>query len=144
MTAKAGYSTPLLNVADVERSIRFYSLLGFETIDVQHAGSSVVWARMQCEGGALMFMRAEGEEPAVPRDRFSLYLYTPDLPAMCSQLAAAGVPVGPVTHPEYMRSGEVCISDPDGYVVFIGHWGVTEHEEWELERQKKQAAGVIQ
>jgi len=35
MTAKAGYSTPMLHVADVGRSLRFYALLGFETIDTE-------------------------------------------------------------------------------------------------------------
>jgi hypothetical protein len=30
MTVKAGYSTPMLHVADVARSLRFYALLGFE------------------------------------------------------------------------------------------------------------------
>ena len=33
MSIKAGYSTPMLHVGEVERSIRFYELLGFETID---------------------------------------------------------------------------------------------------------------
>jgi len=28
MTVKAGYSTPMLHVADVARSLRFYALLG--------------------------------------------------------------------------------------------------------------------
>jgi hypothetical protein len=29
MSIKVGYSTPLLHVAEIERSIRFYELLGF-------------------------------------------------------------------------------------------------------------------
>ena len=35
MSVKAGHSTPLLHVADVARSLRFHSLLGFETIDTE-------------------------------------------------------------------------------------------------------------
>lgn len=33
MTAKVGYSTPLLHVSSVEQSIRFYEQLGFATVD---------------------------------------------------------------------------------------------------------------
>ena len=36
---KAGYSTPMLHVADVEHSIRFYQLLGFKLIDAESIGS---------------------------------------------------------------------------------------------------------
>jgi len=32
MNARAGWCTPMLHVADVERSIRFYRLLGFELV----------------------------------------------------------------------------------------------------------------
>lgn len=40
------------------------------------------------------------------------------------------------------RSGEICVKDPDGYVVLVGHWGKSEHEEWEkrLEQKKKDGA----
>jgi len=38
MTVKAEHSTPLLHVADVERSLCSYALLGFETVDVERAG----------------------------------------------------------------------------------------------------------
>src|SRR5712692_9520909 len=35
MTAKATYSTPMLHVAEIEKSIPFYELLGFATIDTE-------------------------------------------------------------------------------------------------------------
>jgi hypothetical protein len=35
MNVKAGYATPLLQVTDVERSLRFFALLGFTTVDVE-------------------------------------------------------------------------------------------------------------
>ncbi len=142
MAVKAGYSTPLLHVADVERSVRFYALLGFETIDVERGGDSIGWARVHCQGGAIMFVRAE-EPQQSPHDRFLLYLYTPDLPALCEQLVAAGVDVGPIGHPAHMRSGEVRVRDPDGYTLLIGHWGDEEHEAWERQRERKRAEGLI-
>jgi len=58
MSVKAGYCTPLLHVEEIERSIRFYELLGFATIDTDRA-QPLGWARLHCEGGALMLVRAE-------------------------------------------------------------------------------------
>jgi len=58
VSVKAGWLTPLLHAADIETSIRFYELLGFTTIDTDRA-TPVGWARLHCEGGALMFLRAE-------------------------------------------------------------------------------------
>lgn len=146
MTVKAGWSTPLLHVADVERSLRFYGLLGFETIDIELDDETVVWGRAHCEGGALMFLLSDEEEhpvPKEPHDRILLYLYTPDLPALRTQLESAGVETGPISHPIHMRSGELCLSDPDGYVVLIGQWGEEEHTKWEASRQAKREAGLI-
>ena len=139
MSVKAGYSTPLLHVADVARSLRFYSLLGFETIDTDGPDDCPSWARAHCEGGALMFL--EAEEPLEPaRQAVSFYLYTPDLPALREHLVAAGVEVSPIEHPGYMRSGEIRLKDPDGYGIFVGHWGTAEHEAWERRLAERKAA----
>jgi hypothetical protein len=43
MTAKAGCSTPLLPVAEMEKSIPFYEPLGFSTIDTDRC-VPVGWA----------------------------------------------------------------------------------------------------
>lgn len=142
MSVKTGYSTPLLHVADVERSLRFYSLLGFETVDLERTDGTIGWARAHCEGGAIMFVQIE-ESRVSGHDRFLLYLYTPDLPTLCAQLADAGVEVGPISYPEYMRSGELCLKDPDGYTVLIGHWSNREHEAWERQREAKRIAGLF-
>jgi len=139
MSVKAGHSTPLLHVADVDRSLRFYSLLGFETIDTEGPEDCPGWARAHCEGGALMFVQAE--EPVDPaRQAVSFYLYTPDLPALRAHLVASGVEVSPIQHPEYMRSGEIHLKDPDGYGIFVGHWGKAEHEAWEKRLAGKRAS----
>jgi len=134
MPPKAGYCTPMLHVADVVRSIRFYEKLGFTLID--HEGTNpICWARVHCEGGALMFLRNE-EEPMHPAKQAVLfYLYTPDLPALREHLLAQGVEVSAISHPPHMQSGEVCLRDPDGYFIQIGHWGEKEHAEWEKNRK---------
>jgi catechol 2,3-dioxygenase-like lactoylglutathione lyase family enzyme len=144
MPPKAGYSTPLLHVADIARSLRFYELLGFETIDTEGDPSCLGWARMHCEGGALMFLAAEEDHGARDSghgpDRILFYLYTPDLPGLREHLVAQGVEVSPIKYPDYMRSGEVMLKDPDGYVVLVGHWGKPEHEAWERRLAEKKKA----
>lgn len=125
---KAGYSTPMLHVAEIERSIRFYELLGFTTVDTDRC-TPIGWARLHCEGGAVMFLRAE--EPLDPRAlAVLLYMYTPDLAGLREHLKANGVTVPAVQHPPYMPSGEVCLRDPDGYTVLVAHWGDAEHAAW--------------
>ncbi len=126
---KAGYSTPMLHVADIPRSIRFYEHLGFETVDTEGAADCPFWARQHCEGGAIMLLAAE--EPFDPSvQSVLLYMYTPDLAALREQLLAAGVAVPPIHYPEYMPSGEICLKDPDGYTVLVAHWGDAEHSAW--------------
>ncbi len=128
MTVKAGYSTPMLHAQEIERSIRFYELLGFEVIDTD-ACTPIGWARIHCEGGALMFLRAE--EPMKDVSHSVMFvMYTPDLPALREQLIAAGLNVPPINYPEYMPSGQISLRDPDGYLVDINQWGDKEHKEW--------------
>jgi catechol 2,3-dioxygenase-like lactoylglutathione lyase family enzyme len=52
MAPKAGRATPMPHVADMARSIRFYELLGLELVDTQ--GEPPGWARLHCEGAAIM------------------------------------------------------------------------------------------
>src|SRR5437660_5171566 len=91
MSVNVGYSTPLLHVADIERSIRFYELLGFATLDTDR-GKPLGWARMHCEGGAVMFLRAE-EPVDASAQAVLLYMYTPDLIRLREHLLASGIKV---------------------------------------------------
>jgi catechol 2,3-dioxygenase-like lactoylglutathione lyase family enzyme len=128
MGTKAGYCTPMLHVKSIEASILFYERLGFKVIDTDRC-TPIGWARLHCEGGALMFLRAEHEVD--PRTQGVLfYMYTPDLAGLRTELVAQGVEVSPITRPEYMPSGEVSLRDPDGYCVLIGHWGEADHSAW--------------
>ena len=145
MPAKAGYWTSMLHVADVKRSIAFYESLGFELIDTEGDGGSIGWARLHCEGGAIMLFLAEEEHPvevsriqAVPA-----YMYTEDLAGLRERLHAAGAKVSKINHPPYMRSGEIRVEDPDGYVIFVGHWGDAEHSAWLARIEEKRRAGTL-
>ena len=139
MTAKAGYSTPLLHVANIENSIRFYELLGFTTIDTDRC-VPIGWARLHCDdGSAIMFLRAERPIDSSAQ-AFMLYMYTPELKGLRERLVAAGVKVPPINYPEYMPSGKINIADPDGYKIEIAHWGKVEQQAWE-ERLKTSPKG---
>jgi hypothetical protein len=77
MNIHVGNSTPLLEVDEIESSIRFYELLGFSAVDTDRE-EPLGWARMHCEGGAVMFLRAGGPADASAQT-VSLCMYTPDL-----------------------------------------------------------------
>jgi catechol 2,3-dioxygenase-like lactoylglutathione lyase family enzyme len=131
------YSTPLLHVRSIEDSVRFYQLLSFRVIDTDGC-EPLGWARLHHEGGALMFLRAE--EPVDPtRQGVALYMYSPDLAGLCEHLKTNGVKVPPVSHPPYMKGGEVLLRDPDGYAIFVGHWGEAEQKEWEAQLAARKA-----
>jgi hypothetical protein len=135
MIPKAGYYTPLLHVNSIEESMRFYALLGFEAIDQMGEHGRLGWARMHCEGGAIMFLRAE--EPHPPKKKFEVLfaMYTPDLLAFREHLLASGVQAPAIAYPEYMPSGSLSLVDPDGYIIDIHHWSPNEHDRWENERK---------
>ena len=133
MTAKAGYSTPMLHVAEIERSIQFYGALGFTTVDTDRC-KPLGWARLHCEAGAVMFLRAE-EPVDTSKLPLLLYMYTPDLTGLRAQLLAQGIDAPAISYPGYMPSGELRLADPDGYVVLVAHWGKTEQDAWEKRLQ---------
>ncbi|MCC6320583.1 MAG: hypothetical protein IT438_04005 [Phycisphaerales bacterium] len=132
--------TPMIHVADVERSVRFYALLGIATGDClrDHAGRAF-WAGMGEREARIMFAAASG--PVVPEDQaVILYLYAPDVAALRTHLLASGLHdggrytgcAGPnggrsvafeITRPDYMPAGEFRIADPDGYCLLIGQLG---------------------
>ena len=122
-TAKATGLIPMAFVADVQRSIDFYALLGLAVRNTFHnPQEQLVWAHVQCEGAELMFSIAS--DPVVPSQQAVLfYLYSPDLVALRNHLLAKGVKVSPITYPHYMTKGEIRVDDLDGYCLLIGQAG---------------------
>ena len=117
---------PMIRVAEVERSAKFYELLGFQIGNyVPREAPPMHWAWLYQPGapnwktGAnLMLVRSKeqsgGEQPVV------LYLYAADLVALRQQLIGMGVNVSAITYPEYLPKGEFELHDPDGYTVMVG------------------------
>ena len=121
--AKATGLIPMAHVADVQRSVEFYKMLGMELrASLKGSTNGLQWAHVACEGAHLMFARAS--EPVVARQQAVLfYLYTPDLVVLRDHLVTSGVRVSAITYPDYMPKGEVCVEDPDGYCLLIGQAG---------------------
>jgi catechol 2,3-dioxygenase-like lactoylglutathione lyase family enzyme len=136
MNIKVGYSTPLLHVAEIEKSIQFYERLGFTTVDTDHC-QPLGWARLHCIGGAVMFLRAEHPLDAAAAQAVMLYMYTPDLAGLREHLLASGVKVPRIDYPGYLPSGKFNIVDPDGYHLEVAHWGKSEQEAWEKRINQK-------
>ncbi len=134
---------PMVHVADVDRSIRFYALLGF-SCGSRFSGMDGVtnWAAMTSAKAEIMFARANG--PIEPSQQAVLfYMYSRDVMALRMHLlknglADGGKPPGeckPGEHPAvpyanemvfrptfpfYMSDGEVRVHDPDGYCILVG------------------------
>jgi catechol 2,3-dioxygenase-like lactoylglutathione lyase family enzyme len=118
--------TPYAHVADVERSVAFYGLLGLQLRNSYEQDGRLVWAYVtgrpasDPDRSASRLMLALAEEPIDWHQGVLFYCWTPDVEAMHAELAAAGVEVGPIEHPSYMPGGEFRLADPDGYVVVVG------------------------
>jgi hypothetical protein len=121
--AKVTGLIPIPSVADVQRSMDFYKLLGMELRgQLKTSSGDLQWAHIACEQAELMFARAT--EPVVPSHQAVLfYLYSPNLVALREHLIAAGVRVSPITYTDYMPKGEFRVEDPDGYTLLIGQAG---------------------
>jgi catechol 2,3-dioxygenase-like lactoylglutathione lyase family enzyme len=131
--AKVGYSVPMLHVRDVERSVKFYELLGFTATTVmRNDKGEAFWAAVACYRGnpeqrtdqnaAAEVFLTRGGDSVTGRDTsgVSLYMYSPDLPGLRERLLAAGVEVTEIVPRFYMEKGEMETHDPDGYLIFVG------------------------
>lgn len=110
---------PYVHVADVERSINFYHLLGFEVVSrwpyEGRPGAAFI------ESGTAKMLLAPATAPIDPGAQAALfYMYVADVVALRRKLTKIGITVTDVTYPDYMPKGEIGVVDPDGYCVLIG------------------------
>lgn len=128
---------PYAHVADVERSLAFYALLGFERLAASTGpGGRTVWAEAACGQARLMLAQSSGVVPAGEQGVL-FYLHCDDARGLREHLLRSGLHDGgrftgqpgpngrrqvvfDLTTPHYMPQGEIRVHDPDGYVLLIG------------------------
>jgi uncharacterized glyoxalase superfamily protein PhnB len=116
--------TPLLNVADVDRTSQFYAdAFGFEIIEQAGPSGSVVWARIACDGSVLMLNKhGEGSQRRLAEradhSDIVLYIGVEDAADLHARLAQAGMNPGELEKQEYGVM-QFALYDPDGYELAI-------------------------
>ena len=114
--------TPMLGVADVQRSLDFYTeTLGFkETGRFEHEGT-LCWAHV-CAGGNTELMLTQMEDIEAGwegRKQLFLYFYPDDVVTLHSSLKEKGYNVTDLLVTFYqMKDFE--LEDPDGYQLWFG------------------------
>ncbi len=134
---------PMAHVTDVDKSVAFYSLLGFQC-DSRFSDSSgrTYYAAISSGQAELMLVLASGPIDA-NQQAVLFYMYSQDVLALRSHLLGKGIPnagrvpgarksgdqdtpipPGPslfdLVYPPYMNEGELRVHDPDDYVILIG------------------------
>jgi hypothetical protein len=114
---------PMAQVADIERSLTFYELLGFHRVNVLKNDQGVAfWAHIEAADARLML--SLGAEPVVAtQQRVLFYFYSDNLLELRDHLLQRGAQVSEVSYPFYMPKGEIRVDDPDGYCLLIGQSG---------------------
>ena len=107
---------PFVQVADVDRSIAFYALLGFEVTDTYVHDGKLDFAALESGSARTMLVRAAGPiDPQQQRVRF--YLYVEDLDALRSHLSENGVGASPIVDGTPGPEREMTVRDPDGLLL---------------------------
>ena len=117
---------PLLQVFDMETSIRFYcDVLGFEIGATSKPSGHFYWALLRLSGSELMLNTAyeDDERPAAPdaarvsaHDDTAIYFGCPDVDAAYEHLRGQGIDVKkPKIAPYGMK--QLYLHDPDGYTL---------------------------
>jgi len=121
--AKVHLCTPMMFVADVQRSVDFYAMLGFEQLGTHRDPNDVlVWTNMRAGNTDLMLAKAS--DPVDPTAQAVLfYLYSWDVIALREDLVARGITCSEISYPFYMQKGEFRITDPDGFALIIAQTG---------------------
>jgi glyoxylase I family protein len=117
---------PLLQVFDMQRSLRFYSdVLGFEV--TQSSAPNDEWALLERDDAALMLNTAyeADSRPAAPDPAriaahvdAALFFGCPDVDGAYAQLRARGIDAEPPKVQSYGMK-QLYLKDPDGYQLCL-------------------------
>lgn len=120
MAAQTRSLVAFAHVADVQRSIKFYSDLGFRVGNsvIPEGQTTPVWAWLQSEKANLMVGLASGPIDS-SQQAVLFYLYYDNIKNTHTALAELGHDPGEIKYPFYMPGGEFRLLDPDGYVLML-------------------------
>ena len=120
MAAQAKSLVAFAHVANVERSIKFYSDLGFKVANtvVPHGHSAPLWAWLESEKANLMVGLADGPIDSA-QQAILFYLYFDNIAQTRTALVDLGHSPSEIKFPFYMPGGECRLQDPDGYVLML-------------------------
>lgn len=120
MAARTRSLVAFAHVADVARSIKFYSDLGFTIVNtlVPEGRTAPTWAWLESEKANLMVGLAS-EPVDASRQGVLFYLYYDDIKHTRTALIELGHEPGEIRYPFYMPGGECRLEDPDGYVLML-------------------------
>jgi catechol 2,3-dioxygenase-like lactoylglutathione lyase family enzyme len=121
-----------LRVADLERSVAFYQLLGFTQLVASDG-----YARFLCpDGESTLSLESRGEPPRSTGTEVTIHFETDRLDALVAELEDRGVVFEqqPTDQPYLWR--EATLRDPDGHRLFLYHAGVNRIDPpWRLPAQ---------
>ena len=116
---------PMIHVAELERSIQFYQLLGFEVGNYMPRSGPMHWVWLYApeaadwkRGPNLMLTRSVRAIDAGAQDVL-FYLYAENLTLLRRNLLVNGLNAGEIAYPDYLPDGECRLEDPDGYILMI-------------------------
>jgi len=122
---------PYLQVYDMQASVAFYvDKLGFTLVQRSHPGEEHFdWCLIELDGAQIMLNTAYDRDKRPPEPDaariahhadIALYFGCPDVESAFDQLRVKGIKLAP---PKVQPTGmkEVCVTDPDGYVLHF-HW----------------------
>jgi catechol 2,3-dioxygenase-like lactoylglutathione lyase family enzyme len=112
-------SMPVLQVADVSRSERFYcGKLGFTSHGAWGEGPDFAIVQR----GKVTIALDRSRDGSVPNNQYwAAYIYVEDADALCAEVRAKGAEI--VRGPEDMFYGlrDFDVRDPDGHLLAFGH-----------------------
>jgi catechol 2,3-dioxygenase-like lactoylglutathione lyase family enzyme len=130
-TAVISAIVPMIHVIDMQRSVAFYRLLGFEIGNYvpREEEAPMHWCWLYSpkvenwKRGPNLMLTASECAIDVEAQEILFYLYAVDLQSIRKTLLDAGVAAGEIEFPEYLPEGEFHVKDPDGYTLMIAQAG---------------------
>ena len=109
---------PVLDVANVRRSLAFYERLGFEAGPPW--GEPPSFAICQRGDVTLALSLADAVAPLPVNHGWAAYIYVDDVEGLHAEFASEGVETSELRRPEHYGCDDFEVRDPDGHRIAFG------------------------